>query len=402
MTHVLSVIDDLGFGGGENRLLTFARTIDRRRFRHSVLAIRAAAACPPQSSAMRAQYAAAGVNVVDLGEGDAARGRPLAARVPGAARRLARKVRRLRRVMRDQRVDVVDAHLESAGVVAALATAGTPVPCALTLYSARPPAAVPAWDAIGRFAIWNARATITDSDVRADDIRTWMRPARVRVFVIPNGVVPPRPARPPDEVRRSLAIPCGAHVRVVAQIGGLVPYKGYGVLLHAARLILAARRDVYFLLVGFERPGGGYAAHLQREAAALGVAAHTRIVSYPGPIGDIWSIVDVHAHATLFDSLPNAILEGMALAKPAVVTAVGGIPDAVEHGRTGLVVRPDCPDDLAAALLRLLDDPDRARRLAEAAHDRYRDEYRPDVMTGRLEALLESLARARADGPWIA
>ncbi len=394
--HVLSVIDDLGFGGDENRLLALARTIDRRRFRHTVMTIRASGAASPQSSAMRAQYAAAGIDVIDLGEADAPRGRSIAARAPDAARRLARKVRKLRRFMRDERVDVLDAHLESAGVVSALATTGTRVPCAITLYSARPPAAVPMWSAVGRFAIWSARATITDSDARAGDIQTWMRPAPVTVVVIPNGVVPPQPASTPGDVRRQLEIPDGGNVRVVAQIGGLVPYKGGLVLLRAARRVLERRRDVYFLLVGFERPGSGFARQLQRDAADLGVAARTRIVSYSGPIGDIWSIVDIHAHATLFDSLPNAILEGMALSKPAVVTAVGGIPDVVDHGRTGFVVQPDRPDDLASALERLLDHPDQARRFAEAAHARYREAYRPEIMTRRLEALFESLACAHA------
>src|SRR5260221_14796075 len=112
--HVLSVIDDLGFGGDENRLLALARTIDRRRFRHTVMTIRASGAASPQSSAMRAQYAAAGIDVIDLGEADAPRGRAIAARAAGAARRPAPHVRRPRRFMRDAPAEGVDAQLDAA------------------------------------------------------------------------------------------------------------------------------------------------------------------------------------------------------------------------------------------------------------------------------------------------
>jgi hypothetical protein len=58
-----------------------------------------------------------------------------------------------------------------------------------------------------------------------------------------------------------------------------------------------------------------------------------------------WQLIDIHAHAAIIDSLPNAIMEGMSLAKPAVVTGVGGISTMVLDGKTGFVVPPHDPQD---------------------------------------------------------
>jgi len=117
-------------------------------------------------------------------------------------------------------------------------------------------------------------------------------------------------------------------------------------------------------------------------------------VSYPGPIGDVWQALDIHVHASLMDSLPNAIIEGMSLALPAVVTSVGGIPEMVEHEETGLVVPPDDPASLANALLQLLRHPYQAAALGQAAYRRYRDRYGTEAMTRTLEQLFATLAAA--------
>jgi L-malate glycosyltransferase len=143
----------------------------------------------------------------------------------------------------------------------------------------------------------------------------------------------------------------------------------------------------HFLCVGYERGGDSYKTRLEQEVADLGLSKHVRIAGYPGSIGDVWQTIDIQAHASLFDSLPNAIIEGMSLAKPAVVTSVGGVPEMAEHQKTALVVPPGDPDALAEALLQLLREPETAQSLGEAARRRYEARYRPETMTRRLEDL---------------
>jgi glycosyltransferase involved in cell wall biosynthesis len=103
-------------------------------------------------------------------------------------------------------------------------------------------------------------------------------------------------------------------------------------------------------------------------------------------------VIDLHVHASRFDSLPNAIIEGMSLGKPAVVTSVGGIPEVVTHGETGLIVPPGDIDGLEGAILRLLDSPAEAARLGAGARRRYEERLRPERMTADMEQLFARLA----------
>ena len=106
----------------------------------------------------------------------------------------------------------------------------------------------------------------------------------------------------------------------------------------------------------------------------------------------MWSVVDIHAHPTQLDSLPQAIMEAMSLGIPSVVTPVGGIPAMVDHDRTGLIVPARDPAALADALLRLLREPETASRLGRAAQDRYRQRYTTAIMTKALESIFAGLA----------
>jgi glycosyltransferase involved in cell wall biosynthesis len=183
---------------------------------------------------------------------------------------------------------------------------------------------------------------------------------------------------------------------VVAQISTLRPHKGHRVLLDAAKLVLEQAPKTRFLVVGFARGRDfEYVEALQMQARRLGISERVFIGPYAGSIGDIWCACDIHAHATLFDSLPNAIIEGMSLAKPAVVTAVGGIPDLVTHEETGLVVPPNDPRAFAGAVLRLIKDKALAQRLGAAAHERYSRGYRAEDTAQKLQRLFYEVARAR-------
>ncbi len=168
------------------------------------------------------------------------------------------------------------------------------------------------------------------------------------------------------EMRQLLGLPGDPTVRVIAQIGPFTEYKGQSVLLRAARKILDREPKTAFLMVGFAREES-YKAELRRLAEELGITERVVMTEYPGPIGDVWQAVDIHAHASLFDSLPISIAEGMSLGKPAVLTSAGGIPEIVKHGETGLVVPPGDADALANGLLEVLRDQALAERLGRNA-----------------------------------
>jgi glycosyltransferase involved in cell wall biosynthesis len=395
--RVLSIIDDLGFGGDENRLLSFATTIDRERFEHRVVTVQPPDSSRSESWAMHQHYNAAGVRPSSL------RGVPgppvTAARnalhVVGAARRLLHKVNDLRRVLREWRADVIDAHLEPAALVSVLAGAASRTATAVTLYSPVPLTPSPLWPVVGHLVMGMASVIVTDSQARRQDITRWMRRPQRPVLVVPNGIAPPQAARPADEIRAELGIPRDPGIRVIGQVAGLAKHKGHVDLLEAARRVLALAPSTMFLLVGFPKGDVTYRQRLERTIREQGLGDRIRIVSYPGPIGDVWKVIDIQVHASTYDSLPNALIEGMALAKPIVATTVGGVPDMLKHLESALLVPPHDPGAIASALLRLVRDPALAARLGAAAHRRYRAGYQPAVMTRALEGCFAELATRR-------
>jgi glycosyltransferase involved in cell wall biosynthesis len=327
---------------------------------------------------------------------------PRLVKLTSTATTLAVAIKRLRRLIISSRADVVDAHLETALYTAVPAAVSAGVPVAVTLYSE-----VDLWKivdstsirqvlfpAFRRLNLRRCSAIITDAKVRASELQRYIGASPPPVHVVPNGVRLDKPSRPRDEVLGEFGIPRDRGATILGQVAGLVPFKGQAVFLEAAKRIIGAGRDVYALCVGYERQGPAYPLQLRRQAEELGISDRVRIQGYSGNIADVWSVIDVHVHASSIDSLPNAIIEGMSLGKPAVVSAVGAIPDHVENGRTGLIVPPDDPEALARALSRVLEDDRLAERLGQAAYERYLERFTPEVTTRQIERCFETMVEA--------
>jgi L-malate glycosyltransferase len=384
---VLTVIDGLGFAGGESRILSMSRNLDQNRFQHSVLTLNPAAyGNGSEYQARRKHYLDAGVQVDDFTQVAPGRISDLN-RWAGklyAKTGIFRRAYRLATLAKKWRVDVIDAHLESAGLVSAFAGRLARIPASVTLYGGYNDKNEVAWPWTTRLAIRLATSVITDSHIRAQQMGALLGPNRSKVVTIPNGIPRPRSERSAAEIRKLLQLPEDPRVRVVGQISRLIEYKGHEVLIQTARKVLSVEPNTAFLFVGYPRCEE-YRNHLRSLASQLGIGDRVVITEYDGDIADVWGVIDVHAHASLFDSLPISITEGMSLGKPAAVTSTGGIPEMVINGETGFVVRPGDPEALAGALLQLVQQPDLATRLGERARQRYEQLYRPEIMTRRLE-----------------
>jgi glycosyltransferase involved in cell wall biosynthesis len=303
-------------------------------------------------------------------------------------------VQQAARLLRERAIDVVDGRGDTGTVVAALAArlAGTRAVVSTNYFPQVKHAGPrsPAWH-LFRGVYGLVDAVVCDSQTCLDAMRRWMLfapPGRC----IPNGIAPPRATRPAQEVAAELGIPDGA--RVIGQIARIQPYKGQELLLAAAARVLAEVPDAFVLLCGYpsyNQEGLDHRDRLVRAIAAAGLGKRVRLAPYPGPIGDVWPLVDIHAHPTLLDSSPIALLEGMSLGKPAVTTRVGGIHELVRDGETGIVLPPGDAGPLADALLRLLHRPEEAVRLGRNARARHRTGYTPQVMARRIEDLFEEV-----------
>jgi glycosyltransferase involved in cell wall biosynthesis len=111
-------------------------------------------------------------------------------------------------------------------------------------------------------------------------------------------------------------------------------------------------------------------------------------------IPELVAALDVAVNSSDFEGTPLSVLEYMALGKAIVATRVGGTPALLSDGTHGVLVEPRDPGALASAIDALLRDPDRRRRLGEAAAARQREQFGLDAMVTRLEELYLSLVAA--------
>lgn len=175
--------------------------------------------------------------------------------------------------------------------------------------------------------------------------------------------------------------------RTIACVGRIEPAKGQLDLVRALAHVPGANA----LFVG--RDVDGHAAEVEREAHTVGVADR---VSFAGVREDV---LDVLAHARVLalpsraEGFPIAPLEAMAVSRPVVATRVGGTPELVADGETGLLVPPGDVEALAAALRRVLEDDELARRLGAGGYRRLRERFSEAAMVDRVAAIWERSAR---------
>jgi glycosyltransferase involved in cell wall biosynthesis len=171
-------------------------------------------------------------------------------------------------------------------------------------------------------------------------------------------------ARPVEERGAVLArYGIAEDARVVACVGGLQRRKGQLDLVEAAREI----PGVLFALAGAEADAE-YVAALKARIAELGLGERFRFVGFEPNVRDLLSISEVLVHPSHSEGFGLAILEAMAMGLPVVATRCGGPEEIVEDGVSGLLVPPESPRELAAALRRALADPgDLGKQAAERA-----------------------------------
>jgi glycosyltransferase involved in cell wall biosynthesis len=212
------------------------------------------------------------------------------------------------------------------------------------------------------------------------------RSAAIRV--VPNGTLEPVPARPADVVRHELGLT--SDDVIVLLPAALRPEKRPDLFVEALRRAHDRDPRVKGVLAG-----GGPLLDDVRRQAATGAGA-VLVLGERSDVPDLMRAADVVCLTSDVEGIPLAALEAMALARPLVATAVGGLQEVVQHGRTGLLVPPDDPDAFSAAVLAVAGDRELRARLGSAAVERYRAGYTAESMIDRYAELLSELATPAA------
>jgi glycosyltransferase involved in cell wall biosynthesis len=209
-----------------------------------------------------------------------------------------------------------------------------------------------------------------------------------RVVSIPPGVDTARfhPGVSGKAVRDELGVaPDQPLVGLVANIRGS---KGHDVFLEGAREVLRARPDVRFLIVG---EGVGY-ADVRRRVGALGLGAAVTMTGFRRDVPEVMAALDLLVLPSIRSEATSQVIpQAFAVGTPVVASTVGGNPELVRDGETGLLVPPGDARALAAAILALANAPARARALGRAAQALVGERYSLGASMARTTAVYEEL-----------
>jgi glycosyltransferase involved in cell wall biosynthesis len=301
----------------------------------------------------------------------------------------------LYRLARRWRPDIAHFHLPAPYVVGAPVAMAARVP--IKIMSRRSLASYQQkWPNVARFeralhremdkVIGNSRAVV--EELRGEGIPD------TKLRLIYNGVESPSVQPKLEEARQVLGLAPNAFVGVV--VANLIHYKGHReLILGAAHTARQIRQPLRILLAGRDQ---GLGPELQALAMKEGVGDMIQFLGQRSDVVLLFAAADFGLLTSREEGFSNVVLEGMAAGLPMIVTAVGGNPEAVLDGETGLVVPSRNPTAIGDAILRLALDPDLRRRLGEAGRNRVRNEFSIErCVTAHAELYQETLTN-RGEG----
>ncbi len=174
-----------------------------------------------------------------------------------------------------------------------------------------------------------------------------------RIRVIYNGVTPGPPVSDAEVERCRSELGIQAGDRVLGTVGSLYLVKGHTFLLDAMPAVLQRFPNTVLIIAG----RGELEVPLKDQAKRLGIEEKVRFLGMRQDIPRLLALMDVFVLPSLSEGLSMALLEAMAAEKPVVATQVGGNPELVEEGKTGMIVTAEDAEELAAALMKMLEEP---------------------------------------------
>lgn len=232
---------------------------------------------------------------------------------------------------------------------------------------------------------------VTVSDAIKKDILRYDRVSPSKIMVLYNGVDTERfkPRVSFGDIRKQFLM--SKDDVVIGFVGRLVPSKGLNYLIEAVALLNNSSK-VKLLIVG----DGSLMEELKKMAKDKGLEESVIFTGLRRDITDILSCIDIFVLSSVKEGFPNSLLEAMAMGKPVVATAVGGIPEIIEHRTNGFLVPPADIEGLAAAIKTVIDNPPMAINMGIAAREFIENNYSITATVGKWEALYKSLLEEKS------
>lgn len=366
-TNILYLTSVLVTEGSQHVLLTLADQLDADRYKPLIC-------CLTRRMDMLPRFQQAGIEVVSLGMQSYS--------VPN----IFRAVNGLRALIRSRQIELIHTTNFSDGlfgrVVAKFVGVRVVLSSIHTFYDSKPRLElfldiVTARLADGVIVVSEAVRQFAIADLKIPDSK---------IHVIHNGISCLPVVKDIESIRRIRAeIGLRSDNSVVACVGSLKEVKGHKFLLQAVPLILRDVPNTQFLIIG----DGPLKPELFSLAADLGIADKVFLAGSREDVRAILPAIDIFVQPSLSETFSISILEAMAAERPVVATKVGGVPELVEDGRTGLLVPPESPSAIAQAVLDLLAFPEKRRMFGLAGGRRFRDFFTDDKMVRRHDKTYE-------------
>jgi starch synthase len=250
---------------------------------------------------------------------------------------------------------------------------------------------------VEQVAIDRAQLRISPSAFLAAEVSERLR-VRPPVHVVPNGIDLDLFDRSEGiDVVERFGLPRRGHALTVLFTGRLERRKGVHLLPGICADVLAAHPQVHVVLAGAD-PDGAFASTIRPRVDQVGAADRIHHLSARS-LPEVRALVkhaDIHLHPSMWDNAPYSCIEAMAAGRPIVSSGVGGLPELVDHRRTGLVARAGDEGSFVDAIGELVEDPALRERLGQAARRAVEDRYTDTAMARRSVALWQALIAGTA------
>ncbi len=294
---------------------------------------------------------------------------------------------RLARIIALHRPEIVHAHDPHAVAMASMALSFGVGPAVPTLVASRRVDFHLQRHSFSRWKYRQVTCFIAASRAIADILAADGIP-RSRIVVVHDGIDVDRVrAEPSADVHAEFWFPKGAPVLV--NVAALVPHKGQKFLVEAMAKVRRKVADAQLVIFG----EGELRPALEQQIRELDLGKHVVLAGFREDVLGLMRSADLFVMSSVTEGLGSTLLDAMAFELPVAGTRAGGIPEAVEHGLTGLLVPPGNAEALAAAIVQLLGDPALRERMGAAGRERVEQQF---GLTRLVEGTLEAYQTFRA------
>lgn len=321
--------------------------------------------------------------------GDQARARGLTVQiVPCSGRFDRRAVAAVRRLMNEYCVDVLHTHGYKADLYGCAAAWGLGVGLVATCHNwPHPSWKMQAYAVLDRLFVRTFDRVVVLSETVAGILRRSGLPES-KLETIANGVDLERFR---DSQPSLWNHPGATHESIVGFVGRLVPGKGADVLLRAAPRVFSRHTNCRFVLVG----DGPCRQDLESLSAQLGIADRVLFTGVRNDMPQVYASIDLLVLPSLCEAMPMCVLEAMAAGKPVIATRVGAVPQLIDQDQTGMLIEPGDVAGLSAAVLKLLEDSERAHQLGEKGRAKIIERFSAESMARRYLQVYSEVAGTR-------